>query len=158
LWLLVFARGEIDLDGKGEQDVEVETDKAHKHLLKRLKRSLRDRVAEVRFSKRLKESAACIVLNEQDLGFQMRELLKATGQEAPPSQPNLEINAGHPLIERLEREQDDAKFDRLAGVILDQATLAEGRQLEDPAGFVKQLNALLVELGEAPSTGGASGG
>lgn len=152
------SRGELDLDRDGEQRVDAEADKEDKHLLKRLKRSLRDRVAEVRFSKRLKESAACIVLNEQDLGFQMRELLKATGQEAPPSQPNLEINGEHPLIERLEGEQDDAKFDRLAGVILDQATLAEGRPLEDPAGFVKKLNELLVELGAAPTGDSASGG
>ena len=117
-------------------------------IVKRIKRVLRERVAEVRVSTRLKESAACIVLDEQDVGYQMRELLKAAGQEAPVSLPNLEVNPDHPLVQRLAAEDDDGKFERLSSVILDQAILAEGRQLDDPAAFVKRLNALLLESGD----------
>lgn len=146
-----ITRGELDLGDADKEDAEpTQADEEHKDLLERLKESLQGKVAEVRVSRRLKESAACIVLSDQDLGFQMRELLKATGQEPPPSLPNFEINAAHPLIERLGGEQDAAKFERLASVIFDQATLAEGRQLDDPAGFVKRLNELLLEMG-APS-------
>jgi molecular chaperone HtpG len=143
-----ITRGELDLGDADKEDTEpAQADEEHKDLLERLKESLQGKVAEVRVSRRLKESAACIVLSDQDLGFQMRELLKATGQEPPPSLPNFEINVAHPLIERLGGEQDAAKFERLASVIFDQATLAEGRQLDDPAGFVKRLNELLLEMG-----------
>jgi len=142
-----IGRGQLDLANEQESEpVSVELDKEQKHLLKRLKRGLREQVDEVRLSNRLKESAACIVLGDQDLGYQMRELLKAAGQEAPASLPSLEINYAHPLIQRLAAEQDSARFDRLAGLVLDQAVLAEGRQLEDPAGFVRRLNELLLEL------------
>lgn len=143
-------RGQIDLAGTGDAEaVEAEPDKDQKDLLKRVKRALRDQVEEVRLSKRLKESAACIVLGEQDIGYQMRELLKAAGQEAPSGKPNLELNWSHPLIKRLAAEKNDANFHRLASLVLDQAILAEGRQLEDPAAFVKRLNELLVDLGIA---------
>jgi molecular chaperone HtpG len=144
-------RGQIDLtETGGGEAVEAEPDKDQKDLLKRVKRALRDQVDEVRLSKRLKESAACIVLGEQDIGYQMRELLKAAGQEAPSGKPNLELNWSHPLVKRLAAEKDDANFHRLASLLLDQAILAEGRQLEDPAAFVKRLNELLVDLGIAP--------
>ena len=146
-------RGKLDLDDADESAGKAgEAGEEHKPLLERLEQALEGKVAEVRTSRRLKESAACIVLSEQDLGFQMRELLKATGQEPPPSLPNFEVNVGHPLIERLEAEQDAAKFERLASVIFDQATLAEGRQLDDPAGFVKRLNELLLDIGDTASS------
>lgn len=145
------ARGEIDLKKLGgEPAVETETSKEDKSLLKRVKRVLRDEVDEVRFSERLKESAACLVIRDEDIGFQMRELLKAAGQEAPRTVPSLELNPRHPLLERMRREQDEERFERLARLILDQATLAEGRQLDDPAAFVKRLNSLLVEI-DAPA-------
>jgi molecular chaperone HtpG len=124
-----------------------ETDKERKQLLKRVKRVLRERVDEVRVGGRLRQSAACLVLNEHDLGYQMRELLTAAGHEAPKSVPSLELNPEHPLVQRLDREADDARFERLSLLLFEQAVLAEGRQLEDPAAFVNRLNELLVELG-----------
>lgn len=142
-----IARGELDLRKLGaEPRVETELDKDDRDLLKRIKRVLRERVDEVRFSGRLSESASCLVIGEQDIGHQMRELLKVAGHEAPAALPSLELNPRHPLVKRLGRESDDARFERLARLLLDQATLAEGRQLDDPAGFVKRLNTLLADL------------
>jgi len=144
-----IGRGELDLDASedGEKPVASELDKEHKHVLKRIKRALREQIDEVRVSNRLKESAACIVLNEHDISHQMREIFKAAGQEAPVSKPSLEINLSHPLIQRLTNEGEDARFERLSALILDQAILVEGRQLEDPAAFVRRLNELLLEPG-----------
>ena len=140
-----IGRGEIDLDeGDEARPVDAGEDKERKHLVKRIKRVLRERVDEVRVSTRLKESAACLVLNEHDIGHQMRELLKASGQQAPASLPNLEINPSHPLIGVLADEADDDRFALLSTVILDQAMLAEGRQLDDPAAFVRRVNDLLL--------------
>lgn len=145
-----IGRGELDLPGDdAAESIEADDDKERKHLVKRIKRALRERVEEVRISTRLKESAACLVLNEHDLGYQMRELLKASGQEAPAALPNLEINPSHPLIVRLAAENDDDRFETLSAVILDQATLAEGRQLDDPAAFVMRINDLLIETGSS---------
>jgi len=145
------SRGDLELPAViGAERLRTEASKDDKHLLKRIKRALRDRVQEVRQSSRLKESAACIVLDDQDIGHQMRELLKAAGHEAPPSVPHLEVNLGHPLLKRLAAERDDAKLERLATLVLDQAILAEGRQLDDPAGFVRRLNEILTEIGPVP--------
>ena len=141
-----IGRGELDLDEDDEtKPVDPGEDKERNQLVKRIKRVLRERVDEVRVSTRLKESAACLVLNEHDLGHQMRELLKASGQDAPASLPNLEINPSHPLIGRLAAEADDDRFALLSTVILDQAMLAEGRQLDDPAAFVRRVNELLLD-------------
>ena len=142
-----ISRGDLELP-KSDQDptVEAEPDKAQKNLLKRLKRVLRDQVEEVKSSSRLRESAACIVLSDQELGFQMKEMLKATGQELPETKPNLEVNLEHPLIKRLEAEDSDEAFERLATLVHDQAVLAEGRQLANPARFVKTLNELLLDI------------
>ena len=123
------------------------SDKEQAQLLKRVKRVLRERVHEVRVGGRLRESAACLVLNENDLGYQMRELLEAAGHKPPPSTPSLELNPEHPLVRRLEHETDDSRFERMSWLLFEQAVLAEGRQLEDPAAFVKRLNELLAELG-----------
>ncbi len=138
------SRGELDLPAS-DKDPKLDTkpDREQKDLLKRLKRALREQVEEVRPSARLTESAACIVLGEQDLGFGLREMLKATGQEVPETRPNLEVNLGHPLLKRLAAESDEERFGRLAGLVFHQAVLAEGRQLKDPARFVRTLNELL---------------
>lgn len=145
-----IGRGKIDLgSGKDGAQIESEPTKEESHLLKRVKRALRDRVDEVRPSKRLKESAACIVLADTDIGFQMREMLKAAGHDVPASLPSLELNLEHPLIKRLESETDGAAFERLAAIVLDEAILADGRPLDDPAAFVKRLNSLLLDLGIA---------
>ena len=139
------ARGELDL-GKDESDkkIEAELTKEQNHLLKRIKRVLRDEVDEVRASDRLKESAACLVIGEQDLGFQMRELLKATGQEPPETAPSLEINLDHPLVGMLSDTGEENRFEDLSRLLLEQATLVEGRPLAHPAAFVRRINSLLI--------------
>jgi molecular chaperone HtpG len=140
-------RGHIDaetLAAKGAPSSEA--DKDDRHLLKRMKRVLRDRVDEVRTGERLRQSPACLVLGEHDLGYQMRELLAAAGHEAPAAVPSLEVNTAHPLVRRLTAEQDDARFERLALLVFEQAVLAEGRKLDDPAAFVARLNELIVDL------------
>jgi molecular chaperone HtpG len=144
-------RGVLDMrELGGEPALDVELDKDRKQLLKRVKRVLRERVAEVRSGSRLRQSASCLVLNEHDLGYQMRELLAAAGHDAPASVPSLELNLEHPLVQRLDRESDEGRFERLALLLFEQAVLAEGRQLEDPAAFVARLNELLSELGPSP--------
>jgi molecular chaperone HtpG len=141
-----ISRGELELpQSEAEPEIQTEPDKEQKDLLKRLKRALRDKVESVRSSSRLRESAACIVLSEQDLGFHMKEMLKAAGQELPDAKPDIEVNLDHPLLRRLAGEVDQDRFAKLASLVYDQAVLAEGRQLDDPARFVKSLNELLFE-------------
>jgi molecular chaperone HtpG len=145
-------RGALDVDAKEpEKKIEAE-DREEKQLLKRVKQVLRERVDEVRAGKRLRQSAACLVLSEYDMGYQMRELLAAAGHQAPPTVPSLELNVEHALVKRLDGETDPGRFERLALVLYDQAVLAEGRQLEDPAAFVARLNELLADLGPATTT------
>jgi molecular chaperone HtpG len=143
-------RGSLDAVAIGEKKpVDAAADNDQRQLLKRVKRVLRERVSDVRIGERLKESAACLVLAEHDLSYQMRDLLKAAGHEAPATAPSLELNPAHALVQRLDKESDERRFERLALLIFDQALLAEGRQLEDPAAFVKRLNELLVDIGGA---------
>jgi len=140
------SRGEFEpKNGERDRPVGAEPTKEQKQLLKRVKRVLRDKVDEVRLSGRLRKSAACLVLGEQDLGFQMRELLKAAGHEPPSTAPSLELNAEHDLIKRLEAEADEKRFEALSLLLLEQATLVEGRPLEDPSAFVQRMNELLVD-------------
>lgn len=142
-----ISRGELDL-GKAEPvEEKAEAGSDDSGLTKRVRDVLGDRVADVRISHRLKESSACLVLNEHDIGFQMREMLKAAGHQAPETAPILELNSEHALIGRLRDEQDDGAFERLALIVLDQAMLAEGRQLQDPSAYIRRLNEFLVELG-----------
>jgi len=141
------SRGELDLATGEETDApEPELSKDQQHLLERIKRALREDVDEVRISERLRESASCLVLSENELSFQMREMLKAAGQDAPNDAPSLEVNQSHPLIQRLEDESDDPRFELLARVIFEQAMLVEGQPLVDPAGFVQRTNELLLEM------------
>ena len=141
-----ITRGDLSLgDREVSEKVEAELTKEQKQALKRVKRVLRERVDEVRMSDRLKESAVCLVLGEQDLGYQMRELLKATGHDAPEIAPSLELNPNHPLVQRLVRENEDQKFEDLSWVLLEQATLIEGQPLADPASFARRVNALIID-------------
>jgi len=133
----------IDATDGASVDVDIDVDKEQKALLKRVKRVLRDQVDEVRVSKRLKESACCLVLGEKELGYQMREMLKAAGHDAPNSAPSLEINDRHPLVQQLAAEGDESRFETLALLLLDQAMLLEGQPVADPAAFVKRMNELL---------------
>jgi molecular chaperone HtpG len=141
-------RGALDLPAAdGQEPKKPAVDREQQQLLKRVKQVLRERVDEVRVGGRLRQSAACLVLNEHDLGYQMRELLAAAGHQAPVTVPSLELNLEHDLVRRLDRETDPARFERLALLLFEQAVLAEGRQLEDPAAFVARLNHLLADLG-----------
>jgi molecular chaperone HtpG len=142
-------RGVLDLPAEGtaaEKKADV-PDREQQQLLKRVKQVLRERVDEVRVGGRLRQSAACLVLSEHDMGYQMRELLAAAGHPAPAAIPSLELNLEHALVRRLDRETDPARFERLAVLLFEQAVLAEGRQLDDPAAFVARLNELLIDLG-----------
>jgi molecular chaperone HtpG len=143
------ARGELDL---GEVQTEEEKksqealSKEHAALVERIKKSLGERVSDVRTTIRLADSPACLVLGENDMGAQMRRILEAAGQKAPESKPVLEINATHPLLQRIEATSDEATFDDLTMLVFEQATLAEGSQLPEPTAFVQRLNRLLLAM------------
>ena len=114
-------------------------------LVERIKASLGARVKDVRVTHRLTESPACLVADAHDMSGNLARMLKAAGQDAPAAKPILEINPRHPVVLRLKSE--DKKFDDWAAVLLDQALLAEGGQLDDPAAFVKRINSLMLEMG-----------
>jgi molecular chaperone HtpG len=143
------ARGDLELGGleseadKTQHDEEL---KESKGLLKRVKDAVGDRISEVRVSTRLKDSPACLVLGEHDLGANMRRILAAAGQKVPESKPILELNVTHPLVKYLEGVTEGAEFTELAQLLHDQAALAEGGQLANPAEYVQRLNRLLVRL------------
>jgi molecular chaperone HtpG len=142
------ARGDLDLSADSDEEkAELEAaKKASEGLVERLQTVLAERVAAVRPTVRLTDSPACLVVGEHEMGAQMRRILESAGQAVPDSKPTLEINAGHPLLKRLDTEQVEERFEDLANIIMDQALLAEGSSLEDPAGYVRRLNKLLVEL------------
>ncbi len=135
-----------DLADKEEKEKTEQAEKEHGDLLKRLKDSLAERVEEVRVSTRLVDSPACIVVGEHDMSANLARVLKAVGQDAPDQKPILEINLDHPLVKRLESETDDGKFNDLGMILFDQAQLAEGGQLDDPAAFVGRLNKLMMTM------------
>ena len=140
-------RGKLGFDGEtAAADSDAAEPQDHQALLERVQTQLGERVAEVRATDRLTESAACLALGEYDMGEQMRKITAATGQSLPESKPVLEINPEHALVARL-AAADEQHFGDLAEVLFDQAQLADGRQLDDPAAFVQRLNRLLLELG-----------
>ncbi len=143
------ARGDLDLgklDTEEDKKAQEEIAKAKEGLIERLKGALGDEVAEVRVSHRLTDSPAILAIGEQDLGLQMRQILEASGQKVPESKPIFEINPQHPLIEKLDAEPDEDRFADLSHILFDQAALAAGDSLKDPAAYVQRLNKLLVEL------------
>ena len=140
------AKGELDLgeiEGEEEKKAQEETAKAKEALVKRVKEALGDAVQEVKVTHRLTDSPACVVLSEHEMGYQMRRIMEAAGQTLPEVKPILELNPTHALIERLEAAEGEG-FDDLARVLLDQAVIAEGGNLDDPAAYVRRLNALLT--------------
>ena len=144
-----IARGDLDLgqlEGEEDKQAQEEAAKAKEDLVKRIKAVLKEAVDEVKVSHRLTDSPAVLVINEDGMGLQMRKILEATGQKAPDSKPVLEINPAHPLLEKLDTEADEARFADLTQILFDQAALAAGEALQDPASYVRRLNALLVEL------------
>ncbi len=143
------ARGDLDLgklDSEEDKKAQEEVAKSKEGLLERLKAALGEHVSEVRVSHRLTDSPAILAIGEQDLGLQMRQILEASGQKVPDSKPIFEINPAHPLIEKLDAEQSEDRFGDLSHILFDQAALAAGDSLKDPAAYVQRLNKLLVEL------------
>ncbi len=145
--LASVAKGGLDL-GKLEDEAEKKEQEnvagEFKELTDKIKTSLAHRVKEVRVTHRLTESPACLVADEHDMSANLARLLKSAGQQAPMSQPILEINPKHPVVLRLKVEEK--RFDDWASVLFDQALLAEGGQLDDPASFVKRVNQLMLEM------------
>lgn len=145
------ARGRLDLDDADEAEKEAReaAEKDSEGLIERIKTVLGDEVEEVRATHRLTESPTCLVVGEQDMGAQMRRIMEAAGQEVPETKPTLEVNPQHPLIQRLDAESDEDRFADLTRIVFDQANLAEGGQLPDPAAYVERLNKLLLSLANA---------
>ena len=147
--LASIAKGELDLDklaDEEEKEAAKKTEDEYADLVKRMKDALDERVNEVRVSKRLTDSPSCLVMGEQDMAVHMQQMLKQAGHELPPSKPDLEINPAHPLVSRLKDESDESRFASWSNVLLDQAMLSEGGQLDDPVAFVNRLNDLLQEM------------
>jgi len=139
-----IAKGAVDLGDLQDDAEKAEAEKAQetlKPVVDKLKAALGERAKDVKVSTRLVDSPACLVVGEGELSPQMIQMLKQMGQEVPESKPTLEINPEHPLIQKLESSGD---FNDLAQVIFDQALLADGGQLEDPAAYLKRVNELLM--------------
>ena len=142
-------KGELDLDelaDAAEKEQQKALEETHKDLVERVQKALEGEVKTVRVSSRLTDSPACLVVGQYDMGGHMRRLMEAAGQAVPEPETALEINPSHPLIERLDSEQDESRFAELAQVIHAQAQLAEGSQLKQPAEYVARLNKLLLDL------------
>ena len=143
-----IAKGAVDLGDLQDEAEKAEAEKAQetmKPVVDKLKAALGERAKDVKVSTRLVDSPACLVIGEGELSPQMIQMLKQMGQDVPESKPTLEVNPDHPLIKKLESsEQSDADFEKLAQVIFDQALLADGGQLEDPAAYLKRVNELLM--------------
>ncbi|UHL64095.1 molecular chaperone HtpG [Paralcaligenes sp. KSB-10] len=144
--LVSIAKGGLDLDQLADEDEkkhQTEVAETFKPLIERLKTSLADRVKDVRVTVRLVDSPACVVVDENELSPHLMRMLQAAGQEAPQVKPILEINPEHALIGRVQ-DAADGDFSEWAQLLLDQAMLAEGAHLADPASFVKRMNRLLL--------------
>jgi molecular chaperone HtpG len=146
--LASVAKGDLDLgkladEDKKEQEKEVGE---HKELVEKIGKSLGDQVKQVRVTFRLTSSPACLVADEHGMSANLERMLKAAGQKVPGSKPILEINPHHPLVQRLKYETDQVSFGDWSHLLFDQALLAEGGQLDDPASFVKRLNELMLSM------------
>ena len=143
------ARGQLDLgdlEDEGDKEQQKDVEKEYNSLLDKVGELLGDEVSEVRVTHRLTDSPACLVVSEDDMGMQMRRILESAGQAVPDTQRIFEINPEHPLVRKLNDEVDLDRFNDLAMVLYDQAKLAEGTQLSEPATYVARLNRLLLDL------------
>jgi molecular chaperone HtpG len=141
-----IAKGDLDLgklESETEKEIQKKIEEEAKTLVEKIKQSLGEQVKDVRVTHRLTDSPACLVSDEHDLSGNLARILKSAGQKAPETKPILEINPTHKLIKRIEAESADDVFADLAHVLFDQALLAEGGTLEDPASFVKRMNSLI---------------
>jgi len=148
------AKGELNLgalEDAEEKKVREQADDAFKDFVTKIKTALGEQVKEVRISHRLTDSPACLVVDAQEMGMNLERMLKAAGQAVPLSKPILEVNPQHPLVTLLKQEPGDARFGDFSQILFDQALLSEGGQLDDPAGFVKKLNGLMLSLAHKPA-------
>lgn len=141
-----IGKGEIELDS-ADAEAHKATEEAASGLVAKLKELLGGRVSDVKVSRRLTESPSCLVLDEYDMALHLRRVLKQSGHDMPDSAPVLEINPAHALLKRLEAENDNSRASDLALLLLEQAQVAEGAQLDDPAAFVQRLNRVILETG-----------
>ena len=141
-----IAKGDLDLGSFEDEEEKQAQEKAEgdmKGVVELMKEKLTDKTKEVRITHRLTDSPSCLVLDSNDMGMQMQQIMRAAGQEVPPSQPILEINPEHELIKQLKDMGDQDAFENWSHILFDQAMLAEGGQLEDPAAYVKRVNEML---------------
>jgi molecular chaperone HtpG len=150
-----IAKGGLDLSALGGDAAQAKPEaspEGHAALVERMQKALGDRASAVRVTHRLTDSPACLVADEHGMSTNLERMLKAAGQNVPGRKPVLEINPDHPIVKRLEEETDEGRFAGWSQILFDQATLAEGGQLEDPAAFVRRLNDLMLTLaGSGPS-------
>ncbi len=143
------SKGELDLgsvETEEEKKAQEEAEKQLEGLTERMGKALEGEVTAVRITHRLTDSPACLVVANDEMGAQMRRLLESAGQNVPENKPTIELNPEHPLVKKLDQEPDEDRFADLAKVLFDQASLAEGGSLNDPAAYVQRLNKLLLEL------------
>lgn len=148
------AKGDLDLgklDTESEKAEQQKQNDEFKDLTEKIKQALGDKVKEVRVTLRLTESPACLVADQADMSGNLERLLKAAGQNIPNRKPILEINPGHPIIQRLKYENAGAQFNDWSEILFNQSLLSEGGQLEDPASFVRKLNSLMLDLAGSQS-------
>lgn len=138
-----ISKGKVELDDESSDEIK-EQEKTLEPLINHIKKVLNERVKDVLITNRLTDSPACIVADEQDMGLEMQRILQAAGQQVPVSKPIFEINPEHALIKRLHDIQDDSQFEEWVTMLFEQAVLAEGGQLDNPADFVSRVNKLLV--------------
>ena len=152
--LTSVTKGELDLgDVAAEEDEpETEADDDHAPLLERFREALSERIRDVRVTRRLAASPACLVGEEYEMSRQLERILDAAGQQVTASKPTLEINPGHPMVTRLAEESDASRRQDWADLIFEQALLSEGGKLEDPAAFVRRMNALIVALAQGAAS------
>ena len=143
-----IAKGDLDLgklEDESEKVAKKDIEEKSKTLVEKIAKSLGDKIKEVKVTHRLTDSPACLVVGENDISGNLERILKAAGQNTPDIKPVLEINPEHALIKKLSAEKDEKAFDEYSSVVFDQALISEGGQLEDPVGFVKRINELLVK-------------
>ena len=139
------AKGDLDkLDTEKDKKAAEKAQKDNKEIIEKMEKILSDKVEKIKITSRLTDSAACIVLNDQDMALYMQQLMKQAGQSVPTSKPTLEINIDHAIFKKIQEEKDDDNFSDWTSLVFDQALLAEGGQLEDPSGFVMRMNKLML--------------
>ena len=144
-----ISRGQLDLGGlddKEKKEDQEKTEKKFESLVTRIKTLLGDRVKDVRITNRLTDSPACLAIDDNDMGSQMRKIMEASGQTVPETKPIFEVNPEHPLVAKLDNESDEEMFDDVITVLFGQASLSEGGSIDEPGDFSAKLNKLLLKL------------